>query len=102
MSARNNPYFDIQLKTDRTVCKTVKVTGNINTKRTLFLEKVESKTPIRLSGLSPSKSGVLLFNSNTGSRMLENVHLEFKYTRYTFHHDSILRVLRNTLSKFLS
>ena len=52
---------------------------NNNTKRTLFLEKLESKSPVKITGLSSPPNGNLSFyNSNTGSRVVDAT-VDFKY-----------------------
>ena len=56
---------------------------NSTTKRTLLLEKLESKTQFTLTSLSSpknSKSKVLFYNSNTGSRM-SDCSISFKYEK---------------------
>ena len=54
---------------------------NNNTKRTLFLEKLESKSP--LTGLSSPPNGNLSFyNSNTGSRVVDaTVDFNIRHTQ---------------------
>ena len=52
---------------------------NNNTKRTLFLEKLESKSPVKITGLSSPPNGNLSFyNSNTGSQVVDAT-VDFKY-----------------------
>ena len=48
-------------------------------KRTLFVNKCEIKSPVKFKGLSPSKSGITFFNSNTGSRFEDLQTLPFAY-----------------------
>ena len=49
-------------------------------KRNLFQEKCELKSPVKLTGLScPPKSNTVFFNTNTGSRLCDAEHINFKY-----------------------
>ena len=43
------------------------------------MEKQESKDPVQLIGLSPTKSGITFLNGNTGGRLLPNANVSFKY-----------------------
>ena len=80
VSGKNNPYFDVKINVAENECKQIRVMANSNTKRSLFLEKQESRGPVAISGLSPSKSGLIFFNSNSGTRLVDSSALGFKYT----------------------
>ena len=55
LSTRKNPYFDIKMQVSPTHARKIRVMINNSTKRSLFAEKEESKTSIKLTGLSPTK-----------------------------------------------
>ena len=63
---------------------TIRAMLNNTTSMSLFLEKNNSKTPVVLSQLSPSKSGTLFFNTNVGSRISDCQHISFKYENETY------------------
>lgn len=85
LSSNNNPYFDKRLKS-KDGTRRIKVVENSATKRALFFEKLELKIPMMLTGLGSlknSKSKVLVFNSNIGSRM-SDCSISFKYEKPLF------------------
>ena len=85
MASRNNPYVDIELKTTPTLTNRVRVMINKTTTRNLFMEKYESKSQIKLTSLSPSKTSPMVFyNTNTGSRMSDTDQLSFPYVEESF------------------
>ena len=53
--------------------------GNYNTQRNLFVSKCESKSPIKLSCLRPTATGLIFYNSNIGSRITDVPGVTFKY-----------------------
>ena len=54
LSSNNNPYFDKRLKSKDGTHR-IKVVENSATKRALFFEKLELKTPMMLTGLGSLK-----------------------------------------------
>ena len=53
---------------------------NSNTRKAIFLEKCESKSPVKLSNISTPKQGNLIFfNTNLGSRMEDLSNINFKF-----------------------
>ncbi|XP_057296765.1 uncharacterized protein LOC130625681 [Hydractinia symbiolongicarpus] len=79
ISAKANPYFDVYVKTSPSESKKIRVMSTSSMKRNLFTEKEESKEPVRLIGLSPTKSNMFFFNSNTGGQVEENKDVTFQY-----------------------
>ena len=78
ISDNNNPYIDVTIYTEDKSCKNVKVMLNSATPRSLFLQKLESKSPIALNNCnSPKKSKVTFFNFATGSRLEDINNLNF-------------------------
>ena len=77
-SRNNNTFFGTQVKTEGSTSK-VRVMCNYNTKRNLFVSKCESKSPIKLSCLSPTATGLIFYNSNIGSRITDVPGVTFKY-----------------------
>ena len=78
-SKSKNKFFDAQVKSEVKVTK-VRIMCNFSTKRSLFVGKFESKTPVRLSGLSPPvTNGMVFYNSNSGSRITEMQDIAFKF-----------------------
>ena len=51
--------------------------------RNLFKSKHESKSPIKLTNLSPSNTGIIFFNSNIGSRLHDTDDVSFKFIEET-------------------
>ena len=47
MSIRNNPYFDINVKTSLSESMHLWLMGNSQSKKTLFLQKHEVKSPVK-------------------------------------------------------
>ena len=76
-SSKKNYYFDADIKTESAV-KKVRIMVNTTTKRNLFEERCESKTPVKLMGLSVTPQ-VSFFNTNTGSRIMDVDTIPFKY-----------------------
>jgi len=54
---------------------------NNNTKRTLFLEKAESLSPVKLSNLSDTGRDLIFYNSNSGSRLTECEDIAFRFKK---------------------
>ena len=77
ISANNNAFFDAHVKTklnNKKVC----VMLNSTTRRKMFTDKCEVKSPVKLIGLSsPPKGTIVFFNSNTGSRLEELKTIDF-------------------------
>eukprot|EP00794_Sanderia_malayensis_P013176 gene13176-14525_t len=70
LSARNNKYFDIQLQTSSTKSQRLRVMESPTAKRSLFMEKCESKTPIKITGLLSTDEGNMpFFNINFGHQL---------------------------------
>ena len=51
--------------------------------RNLFESKHESKSPIKLTNLSPSITGTIFFNSNIGSRLHDTDDVSFRFMEET-------------------
>lgn len=64
--------------------KKVQIIENARTNKKLFSTKWELKSPIKLSGLSPTSSSLVSFNSNTGSRMGNLDIISFQYEKAAF------------------
>jgi len=78
-SAKRNQYFDIDLQTSPAECRKVRIMENKAAKRSIFVQRCEEKSPVRLSKLSTSKN-ILFFNGYSGSR-LDAIHqLDFCFT----------------------
>lgn len=70
ISGRNNKYFDVQLQTSPTKAQRLRVMESPNAKRSLFMEKCESKTPVKITGLSSTNAGSMpFFNTNFGHQL---------------------------------
>ena len=80
VSQSKNLYIDVNVCTATNSTKSIRVMLNSSTNRVLFVEKNNSKSPIKITNLSESKSGTLFFNSNIGSRLTECVNIDFAYT----------------------
>ena len=79
LSGKNNFFFDTQIRTNDS-SKKVRVMVSNGSKRNLFQEKCELKSPVKLTGLScPPKSNTVFFNTNTGSRLCDAEHINFKH-----------------------
>ena len=57
LSSHNNRYFDVQLQTEDLSLIKIRVMENNATKRGLFMEKFEGKSPLKLTNLSASNTG---------------------------------------------
>lgn len=74
MSIRNNPYFDINVKTSLSESMHLWLMGNSQSKKTLFLQKHEVKSPVKFPVSSPTKSEsfftiqILVYVAKTSSR----------------------------------
>ena len=80
ISTKNNPFFDATVQVEDTSSKQVRVMVNNATKRNIFLEKLEAKSPVKLSNLSsPTNGRTIFYNSNTGSRLANCEVIDFKY-----------------------
>lgn len=77
-SKRNNSFCDVQLCCNHE-SKKVRVMANYNTNMNLFMSKCEAKSPIKMTDVSPTKGGLYFFNTNTGSRMIDEHNVSFKY-----------------------
>ena len=84
------------IKTAPSEASKVCVMSSNNTKRSLFCEKQESKQPIQLTGLSPSKSGITFFNGNSGGRLVGNAEVTFQYVDEK--HINIKNILDNGIN----
>ena len=89
MSSRNNLYFDTDVKTSPSESMQIQVMGNSQSKRTLFLQKHKAKSPVKLTGLSPTKSEVFFYNSNIGSCYKDLQSLSFAYVVIVLQNDQI-------------
>ena len=68
MSSRNNPYFDIDVKTSSSEDKRIWVMETTRSKRILFLQKHELKFLVKFTGLSPAKAEVSFYDVDISSR----------------------------------
>eukprot|EP00794_Sanderia_malayensis_P013286 gene13286-14661_t len=76
-SRMNNSYFDVQMQTSETLSAKIRIMESPTVKRSLFLEHNESKSPVKLSGISCTNAGPDFFNTNTGSRLHDVEMLPF-------------------------
>ena len=60
LSSHNNRYFDVQLQTEDLSLIKIRVMENHATKRGLFMEKLEGKSPLKLTNLSASNGNMSL------------------------------------------
>ena len=80
MSDKNNAFFDANILTEDNFKKQVRVMINSNTRKAIFLETCESKSPVKLSNIStPKKGNLIFFNTNLGSRMEDLSNINFKF-----------------------
>ena len=79
VSQSKNLYIDVNVCTATNLTKSICVMLNLSTNRVLC-RKNNSKSPIKITNLSESKSGTLFFNSDIGSRLTECVNIDFAYT----------------------
>jgi len=84
MSGNKNQYCDTLVNIGGDNYQSVRVMLNQNTKRTLFTEKSESSSPVKMANLS-SAGKMTFFNSNLGSRIIEYPNIDFKYQKKETH-----------------
>ena len=97
-ASSTNTYFNIKIRVQPETSESVRVMENQASRRQLFADKKEAHQPICLRNVNTADSGVIFFNSNSGSLLYDDNSVNFTFNPES--HCSIASLLDKTRGTF--